>query len=113
MTFTKWSRPMDIHRFFAAAAIGLLSFSLLFGQDKSGKPAELAKAAEKFVDLLDKGEFGKAAKQFDAAMLKALPPDELKKTWEKVIGQAGAYKKRLASRHETTDKHKIVFVTCE
>ena len=35
---------------------------------------------------------------FDAAMLKALPADELKKTWEKVVGEAGAFKKRLGSR---------------
>ena len=43
----------------------------------------MKQAAAEFIDLLDKGEFAKATKDFDAAMLKALPADELKKTWEK------------------------------
>src|SRR5262249_51535114 len=48
-----------------------------------------------------------------ATMFKALPPGELKKTWEKVIAQAGAYKKQMGSRQEKVDKYDIVYVTCE
>jgi uncharacterized protein len=77
------------------------------------KSEMLEKAAKTFVELLDKGEFAKATASFDAAMLKALPSDELKKTWEKVLGEAGAFKKQLGSRHEKKGKYDIVLVTCE
>jgi len=73
----------------------------------------LKETAAAFVTLLDNGEFAKATKEFDEAMLKALPPDELKKTWAKVIGDAGAYKKQVGSRLVTKGKYEIVFVTCQ
>lgn len=98
----------------SALVVGLLSLVSLVAQEKTEpKVAALEKAARAFVELLDKGEFVKATKDFDATMLKVLPPDELKKTWEKVLSDAGAYKKQLSSRVETAGKYEIVFVTCE
>jgi pimeloyl-ACP methyl ester carboxylesterase len=92
---------------------GLLLCSSVVAQENAADHAKtLKKTAAGFVELLHKGEFDKATKHFDAAMLKALPPDELKKTWAKVLDDAGAYKKQLASRLETKGKYEIVFVTC-
>jgi pimeloyl-ACP methyl ester carboxylesterase len=106
---------MDVYRSLGPAiALGLLAFSAGLAQDSAAtNVSALAKAAASFVDLLDKGEFARATRDFDAAMLKALPAEELKKTWEKVIAQAGIYKKQMGSRHETANKYEIVYVTCE
>lgn len=94
--------------------LGLLFTSSLSAEEKpEKKEAPLEKAAKAFVDLLDKGEFEKAAGDFDETMLKVLPADKLKGTWAKVVGEAGAFKKQLASRIEKKDKYEIVFVTCQ
>jgi pimeloyl-ACP methyl ester carboxylesterase len=92
--------------------VGLIGGSA-FGQKPETQAGSREQAAKAFVELLDKGEFAKATNDFDDAMRKALPPDELKKTWEKVLNQAGAYKKQVASRTDTTGKYETVYVTCE
>jgi pimeloyl-ACP methyl ester carboxylesterase len=92
--------------------VAVCSFSSTHAQEKP-KAGGIEQAAKAFVELLDKGEFAKATENFDATMLKALPPAELKKTWEKVAGEAGAFKKILGSRQEAKGKYDIVFVTCE
>lgn len=98
----------------AALLIAAISASSGYAQEKvQPKVAALEKAARAFVELLDKGEFAKATTDFDATMLKVMPADELKKTWEKVVGDAGAFKKQLGSRVETKGKYEIVYVTCE
>src|SRR5262249_48178493 len=66
-----------------------------------------------FVALLDKGDFDKATGDFDEAMLRALPADKLKGTWEKVVADAGAFKRQLSSRVEKSGKYEVVIVTCE
>jgi hypothetical protein len=69
-------------------AFGLLSLSTLLADQKTAtKPVPREQSARAFLRLLNKGEFGQAVKAFDATMLKVLPPDELKKTWQKVVGQ--------------------------
>ena len=80
-----------------AIVVGLLlSSSILVAEDKSKKKETLfEKTAKAFVALLDKGEFERATCDFDEAMLKALPADKLKGAWEKVVGDAGAFKKQL------------------
>jgi pimeloyl-ACP methyl ester carboxylesterase len=85
-------------------------FSAAVAQEKT---PPLEQAAKAFVDLLDRGDFARATQRFDAVMLKALPPDELRKTWEKVIAEAGAFKKQLGSRSEKKGEYVIVLVTCE
>jgi fermentation-respiration switch protein FrsA (DUF1100 family) len=99
--------------FVCALVVALLSFSSLIAQEQTETGAQpLAQAARSFVELLDKGEFAKATNQFDAAMLKALPPEKLKITWEKLLDQYGAYKKQLGSRLDASGKFRIVYVTC-
>lgn len=96
-----------------AHVVGLLCLSHLGAQEKSDARKEsLAKAAAAFVDLLGKDDFAKATKDFDATMLKVLPADKLKDTWEKVVADAGAYKQRLGTRFEVAGKYDVVFVTC-
>jgi pimeloyl-ACP methyl ester carboxylesterase len=100
-------------RCFFALCVAVLPLSSTRAQEKAqAKPGPLEQAAKAFVELLDQGEYAKATQGFDAAMLKALPPDELKKTWEKVLGQAGAFQKQLGTRVEKR-KYDNVFVTCQ
>jgi fermentation-respiration switch protein FrsA (DUF1100 family) len=95
-------------------AFGLLSLSTLLAAQKTAtKPVPREQSARAFIRLLDKGEFAQAAKSFDATMLRVLPPDELKKTWQKVVGQAGAFQKQQGSRGEASGKYDAVLVTCE
>ena len=74
--------------------MGLLCSPHLFGEDEPAIKASLDKTARAFVDLLDKGEFEKAAADFDEAMLRALPARKLKETWGKVVGDAGLTRSR-------------------
>src|SRR2546423_7846838 len=98
--------------FLQAVMVASFLFAGVAAQDKA-QPGSLEPAAKAFVELLDKGEFAKATESFDAAMLKALPAAELKKTWEKVVSDAGAFKKQLSTRKETKGKYDVVYVTCE
>jgi pimeloyl-ACP methyl ester carboxylesterase len=77
------------------------------------KPGSLEQAARAFVADLDKGEFTRATRTFDATMLKVMPPDELKKTWEKLVDQFGAFKKQMGSRSASEGDYDIVYVTCD
>src|SRR5437762_2431230 len=82
------------HMSWLAVAIAVVPFANARAADKPGPREEQAKA---FIELLDKGDFAKAVQGFDATMLKVMPAEELKKTWEKVVGDAGAFKKTLGT----------------
>jgi pimeloyl-ACP methyl ester carboxylesterase len=79
-------------------------------QEKPTRPA-LEQAARVFVEQLAKGEVTAAAQGFDATMTKVMPPEKLKKTWEDVLTDNGAFQRLLGTRHETKGKYDIVFVT--
>lgn len=97
-----------------AVVVAFALGSALAAQPPSdGAAGSLEKTARSFVELLNRGEFAKAVEGFDATMQKVLPPDELKKTWEKVVGDAGDYQKQLGSRLESRGKYKTAFVTCQ
>jgi pimeloyl-ACP methyl ester carboxylesterase len=76
------------------------------------KPVPREQAARAFVEHLDKGEFAEATQNFDAAMLKALPPDNLKKGWERLVGDVGAFQNVIGTRVESKDNIHRVLVTC-
>src|SRR6516225_9594805 len=100
--------------FVPTVVVALLSFAGLAAEDKTdARSADLIKAAKTFVELLDKGEFAKATDGFDETMRKVLPPDQLKKTWQKVLDEAGDFRKQVGSRLEKSGKYEIVYVTCE
>ncbi|HLJ92134.1 MAG TPA: alpha/beta fold hydrolase [Gemmataceae bacterium] len=98
---------------FALFVVGMAVSTVAAQQKSEPKAGARELAAKAFLELLVKGEFAKATNQFDAAMLKALPPDELKKTWEKVQSDAGAFQRQVGSRFETSGQFDIVRVTCE
>jgi uncharacterized protein len=101
-------------RFLPAILVGMLLLAHAPGQDKTQpKLGNLEQTARAFVDLLAKGDFAKATADFDATMTKVMPPDELKKTWAKLVGEGGDFKKQLGSRTVTSGTYQIVFVTCE
>lgn len=93
----------------------LLAGSLLFSAQIQGDsfPEELIAQAEEFVDLLAKGEFGKAVENFDSVMTKAMPEEKLKGVWQTVMQQSGAFKKQKGTRTETLPKFDVVYVICE
>lgn len=98
----------------SVAVLGLICCSSLAGPVKKQPPKKsLEETARAFVELLRKEEFAKATSDFDATMLKVLPADKLQTTWEKVLADAGSYKKCLASRLEKSGKYEIVVVTCQ
>src|SRR5262245_48236879 len=99
--------------FLSALAMAVLPPSGALTQEKAQpNPGALAQAARAFLEQLDRGEFARATQNFNAAMRKGVPPDELKKTWEQLVGKAGAFKKRLGTRLATEDKYGVVYVTC-
>jgi pimeloyl-ACP methyl ester carboxylesterase len=83
-------------------------------QEKApAKPGPLEQAARVFVEQLDKGEFAQATSDFDATMRKVMPAEALKKSWDKVLADAGAFKKHLSTRVEPAGKYQAAIVTCE
>lgn len=56
--------------------------------------------AQKFVDLLVKGEFDQAEQYFDAKMKEEMPAAKLKETWDYVIKQVGPYQQVTETRSE-------------
>jgi len=97
-----------MRRYVCLLPLVLLSASLIsYGDDD-----DLTSTAERFVDLLSKGEFSRAAGNFDDVMREALPPEKLKEVWESLIAQTGPFKGRIGARSEKAGKYDIVFVTC-
>jgi pimeloyl-ACP methyl ester carboxylesterase len=99
------------HFFFWIMTFAMCGVGGASAQDKASGPLE--QAARTFVERLDKGEFATAAAEFDATMKKKMPPDELKKTWQKVLADAGAFKKPLTTRLQKKGEYEIVIVTSE
>jgi uncharacterized protein len=95
-----------------SVASALAVCCVLLGQEQPAKTSR-TEATKDFVQLLVDGKFDKAVADFDAIMLKVMPAEQLKKTWEGVLADAGAYKKTLETRSETAGMYLIVHVTCE
>jgi pimeloyl-ACP methyl ester carboxylesterase len=99
----------------AAAILYILSLTAWTGATTGqAGPRPLEPTARAFVEQVHKGDFAKATQNFDAAMLQALPPNELGKFWEvMVVGKAGAFKKVVGTRVGAKDGFDLVYVTCE
>jgi hypothetical protein len=92
----------------------LASFCTIAAQENVGRQSrDLEQAARAFLELLDKGEFERATGDFDATMRKVMPPDELKKAWQKVVDDAGPFKKPIGSQRDKSGRFDIVYVTCD
>ncbi|MFQ5721616.1 MAG: DUF3887 domain-containing protein [Candidatus Aminicenantales bacterium] len=93
----------------------LLVQSLLFSTLQPATPESdnlIAKARE-FVLLLERGEFPQAVKLFDKVMSKAMSSEQLKRAWESLTTQVGAFKKQTEVRQQSSEKFDIVSVTCQ
>jgi dienelactone hydrolase len=77
------------------------------------EPPKLEDRARALVAALDKEDFAAAAKDFDEAMNKALPPDKLGDTWKGLVKQVGALKKQGAATAEKVQKYDVVWLACE
>src|SRR5262245_25818637 len=75
--------------------------------------ADLQATAETFIETMNQGDFDTAVKGFDATMTRVMPAPQLKKTWQTVTSQAGAYQKQLSARAEPIGKYIAVIVTCQ
>jgi uncharacterized protein len=87
----------------------VLMLSLVAAEPPAGDHAARAKL---FLDLLNRGEYAKAVEPFDDAMIKAMPAEKLKSTWEGLTKQVGAFKESGGSRAETRGKYELIFIPC-
>ena len=74
-----------------------------------GGAGQLAKG---FVSLLAQQDFQKAAAGFDETMKAAVSADQLKTIWTGQLKTLGAYQRIEATRTESLQQYRIVFVTC-
>src|SRR5262249_1745155 len=106
--------PMSpLLRILSAFLVIFAALSVAVAQEKEGKSRDLDSAAKAFIESLDKGEFPTATAKFDDTMRKVMPPDELKRAWQKTLDDHGVFKKQLSSRTGKTDRYEFVIVTCE
>ena len=69
--------------------------------------------AKEFIQLLTNGDFSKAAENFDGAMKKAAPPENLRQVWDSLVTQYGQFEKQLDRRIKTILIYKAIIVTCQ
>lgn len=98
---------------------GFLVLALFLFVSCTSKPAatpvsapELETAARTFVDFLVESKFEEACGMFNEEMAAAMSPAELKATWDKLIGQIGAFREVTESKVTKEGGHKVVDVTC-
>jgi len=89
----------------------VLSCAVALMVSSCGKPG-ITRRAENMVDLMAKGDFAAATKDFDAGMRSAMPNEKLQQLWTALSQQAGAFKGRTATRETVEQGFKTVYVTC-
>jgi dienelactone hydrolase len=75
-------------------------------------PPALAAAATNYLDLVSKGEFAEASKNYDETMSKVFPPDKLEATWKSLTTQFGPLRSRGQMKLEKRGAFEIVIVPC-
>jgi dienelactone hydrolase len=113
----------SIFSFLAGLLMLLLTgcVNLPFGGIKTAQPPEPQSVlgdqrqaeARAFLKLLVEGQFDRAAADFTSEMLKALPPDKLKDTWDQLTRQTGTYQKETGIRVTQSGKFKVVIITVQ
>lgn len=93
----------------------LLAFAAALSAQVAPPPppsdSDLITRAERFVDLLSRGEMEEAAKGFDATMKGAAPPAKLTELWKMLQAQFGPFQKRTGTRVETVGGYRAALVT--
>jgi dienelactone hydrolase len=102
-------------------AAALLLVSIVLFVALSGRPVQgpaqtddaLTVKARALLAALEKGDFGLAARDFDATMLKVFGPDKIEAMWARQLpAQVGAFKQQGPARREQLQGYEIVLVTC-
>ncbi len=97
----------------------LLTAILVLGPGKSpslGLPAaedELVARARAFLEALQKGDFERAATDFNETMMKVSGPEKLAAFWKEVPSKLGVLKRQTGARRDKLGPYEIVLVTCE
>ncbi|HID74695.1 MAG TPA: alpha/beta fold hydrolase [Planctomycetaceae bacterium] len=73
----------------------------------------LEASAKEFVQLLSKGQYERAAKNFDDVMTRVMPPAKLEEVWKKIAEAVGPFQSQRRSRMEKVAKYDVVYVTCD
>jgi len=104
----KWSLPAII----LLAVLGCVVLTNAEGTSttQNQDPKVLGK---EFVELVVKGQFSTATKNFNATMKKVLPPEKLEETWKSTTNQAGLFKQQIGIRMGKWLWSDIVYVSCE
>jgi dienelactone hydrolase len=111
MTTTVRSRVAPLLAALLAAL--LLGWSSAMAQQAQDVGTATVAAAEAVVDQLARGDFAGAAARFDETMRAALPEAKLRAAWEQLVGPAGAYRRRGASRAEAAGALHVGVVPAE
>jgi dienelactone hydrolase len=103
-----------MNRVRALVALNLLLFTCRAALPSEDKPdADLETASQALLKALNTEDFKAAAKDFDAAMQKALPADKLESTWKGFVKQVGAFQKQTGIRQEKVDKYQVIVLSCQ
>jgi dienelactone hydrolase len=102
-------------RFVGYVALAMLSLPVLQAGDpnddaKWGKRKASVKA---FFDSCAKEDYEAAAKDFNDAVRKALPPEKVKEMWQGLHKKLGPLKQQGPPKTETKGKYDIVMVVCQ
>ena len=80
----------------------------------SAQAVNTAQAAQRFVELLHKGDYGSAVKDFDKKMTEVCPPDKLKAIWNSLLEQFGPFIKQLKTEQlQGQQGYDIFVVNCK
>ncbi len=78
-----------------------------------GVSAEGKAVGIEFVEKMTTGSYADAVGYFDAVMKQAMSAEQLRQTWESIVGQCGAFKKLGFARTGQQGGYDIVWVPCE
>ncbi len=108
---------MVIGRAVLSAGVFLAALAFLTSCAKpapsAGVSAEGKAVGVEFVQKMTTGAYADAVAHFDTVMKKAMSAEQLKQTWESIVGQCGAFKKTGPARTANQAGFDIVFVPCE
>jgi fermentation-respiration switch protein FrsA (DUF1100 family) len=79
----------------------------------AGERPNLEERARALVAAASNDDFVAAAKDFDDAMTKAMPPDKFAEIWTGLVKQVGVLKKQGKATAEKVRQYDVVWVACE
>jgi dienelactone hydrolase len=95
-------------------AFVLIGYAPAYAQEpKPSMSPDIMATADTFVELLVKRDFTAVETYFDDKVKTALPAEKLEQLWNRLNGQVGSFKRKVATRREDSGKFATVIVTCE